>query len=741
MSVGGPVSGIRFTGLSSGIDVESIVTQLMQIEAIPVSRLQAQKSQISAKQSIYAQFKTKLLTLNTASTALNSASAYSTIQAKSSDESIAKVSAADGATAGTYSLTVDWLAQNHKVSTAAQANATDVLGMTGTIMVSGKAVTVEATDTLTTLASKINGLGNGVAASILNGGTGQTYLSLTSSASGAKSKIHVSDLSGNVAGSLGMVTGPAVLREQVDADTVRSLGFKDSTTKLSSLTGLTSTGSFVIGGQTVNIDFQTDSLQDVANKINAASGGATASVVTDTVNGKTVSKLDISGGSVPAGITDTSGLLEAIGVYGRAFGRELVEAKNAQIKVDGVTVSSESNSVTGVIPGATVSLVKAGTVTLDFTRNDTAIKDKVKAFKDAFNEVIDYIRLNSSFDDETFRSGPLFGDQTASQVESTLSDSLFNNVGSGTLQNLSQIGFSFNSDGKLDLDEGKLDTIIASDASGLMNLLAATGTATGTGLKFVSATNKTLAGTYDVNITQAATKSSWLAFAAQTGPSTASETLSFNGTLFGTSTIDLVVPAGTTQAQLVTLINNDSRLKELVSASVGPGGALQVDSKKYGALSSFTVNSNLAAAADNSGIGNRESAFTLGLDVAGTINGETATGNGQFLTGNAGNSHTDGLQIQYTGTATGTIGSTGYSRGVTSMASFKLESLTDAVNGLLTSVDQSMTTQIEDLDSRIADIQKNLELRESTLRLKFAAMESAISRMNSQGSQLAAILG
>ena len=40
-----------------------------------------------------------------------------------------------------------------------------------------------------------------------------------------------------------------------------------------------------------------------------------------------------------------------------------------------------------------------------------------------------------------------------------------------------------------------------------------------------------------------------------------------------------------------------------------------------------------------------------GLDVAGEINGEEATGNGQVLTGNTGNASTDGLAVRYTGLA------------------------------------------------------------------------------------------
>ena len=73
MSIGGSLSGISFTGLASGIDSQSIIGQLMQIEALPLQRMQQQQALLSQRQSLLAQFKSILVGFNSSASALNTA--------------------------------------------------------------------------------------------------------------------------------------------------------------------------------------------------------------------------------------------------------------------------------------------------------------------------------------------------------------------------------------------------------------------------------------------------------------------------------------------------------------------------------------------------------------------------------------------------------------------------------------------------------------------------------------------
>lgn len=740
------MSGIRFSGIGSGIDVESIVSQLISLEAIPINRLQRQQAQLQGQQQIFSQFRSRLVSLSTAASALNVASNFNPIKAASSKPEVATVTATSGASAGNYNLEVSKLAQAHKISSAGQANTTDPLSMTGTIVVNGKGISVAATDSLTSLAAKINESGAGVTASLINGGTGSAYITLTSSKSGAKNAIQIADGTGTVASSLGLISGAATARELVNPTTVRSIGFASNTTSVGSQTGLSGTRKLGINGATIELDLGTDSLQVMADKINASAAGVTASVVPVTVSGTTTYKLQISGAGIPAGLSDMEGALEAMGVLQRGFGTQLVAAQDAAYKLDGFNLTSETNTIQDVIPGVTLTLLKANettpeTTTISLSKDNSKIKDQIKSFQSAYNDVIGFIRDNSEFDSETYQSGPLFGDATAAQVEASLSDMLFTNVGSGSLTNLTQLGFGLDEDGKLTLDEAMLDTALTSSPDAVKNLLMATGSTSSASLKYVSSSSKTApsAGAgYAVNITQIATKTVGLAGTAQTLANAGGEILSFSGSAFGGQTIQLAADLGSTLSDLVNKINSDSRLKSEVVASI-EGGVLKLESVRYGTPGRFTVTSNQAAANNNSGVGTTGVTVTDGVDVAGTINGEAATGSGQFLLGNTGNTTTEGLQIQYTGNTLGSIGSVNYTRGIGSLMGFRLESFTDSVNGLITTTDKGLSDQISDLSSRIQNLSEILELRENTLRQKFAAMESAISSLQQQSQRLSAI--
>ncbi|ARU40857.1 hypothetical protein CCB80_06745 [Armatimonadetes bacterium Uphvl-Ar1] len=738
MSVSG--TGVRFSGLASGIDVDSIISQMIRLEQFPVQRLQAQQAQLSARQTIYGQFKSTLNGLNSAASSLNIASSFQPNKVSSGDTTIATATVTDAAVPGNYGIDVLAIARADKMTSSAFASTSDALGLAGLFMVNGKSLDVAAGDSLTAIASKINGLNVGVSANVINGGTGQSYLVLGGGKTGARNAILLADVSGGVAQSLGLTTGSSTLRD-LTGSVAKSAGFKNSTDTLGTLTGATSSGTLTLGSDAIAYNLSTDTLQSLADKINLT-GNHTASLVTEKVDGVDVTRIQINSTSWPATYTDPGNLLGVLGVTKAGTANPVTTASDAQVEIDGVTINSASNTLTNVVGGMTLDLKKVGTTEIAVTRDNTAIKDKVKAFQKAYNDVIGYIRDNSQFNNETFQSGPLFGDSNAAQVESSLNTLLFSNVGTGSIKNLADIGFSLDDKGKIELDESKLDAAITNNLSDLKNLMMATGSSANSEISYVSSGNKSLGSGpsgFGVNITQAATKASVTALNAFNAPHAGGETLAFSGTLFGSSTINLTISAGTNLASLVSQINSDSRLKDLVTAS-DMGGSLRLESKRFGTSGNFAVTSNLAEGADNSGLGTTGGTAVAGLNVAGTINGEAATGNGQFLLGNTGNANTDGLQIRYTGTATGSIGSFVFNRGMSGLMSNRVSSFTDSVNGLLTTVDNSITDQVEDLQERINRLNSQIELREQTLRLRFAAMEEAISRANSQGAQLSSIL-
>ena len=168
-------------------------------------------------------------------------------------------------------------------------------------------------------------------------------------------------------------------------------------------------------------------------------------------------------------------------------------------------------------------------------------------------------------------------------------------------------------------------------------------------------------------------------------------------------------------------------------------GKLVIEAKRYGSQPDFTVTSNLDEDVDTTGIGKSGGSYAKGLDIVGKINGEEAVGNGQYLTGKDTNATSAGLQIQYTGTSTGQVGIINFSQGLATQMLSNIDTLTDSSNGLFTSSNKSMESQIDELDLRIGEYNDRLKIREASLKAKFLAMEQAISTMQQQQQRLASI--
>lgn len=747
MSIGSNLAGISFSGIGSGIDTESIVSRLIQLEALPIRRLQQQQAQITQQLGVFGAFRGRVSALSSAANSLNSASAYNPSKASSSATDVATITASSGAVAGIYDLKVYQLAQAEKVGSSAQAGVSTALNMSGTFSINGKSISVVSSDTLTSIAQKVNSAGAGVTASIIDGGAGRGYLTFASNDAGAKNVIRMSDTSGSVLSALGL-SGTSLRNPIVGGAT--SYALSSSTAKFKDVLGF---GDFspmnvTLNGASISVSAE-DTLETLKSKIDGAGLDVTASIVTVTQNGEQVKRLEITGSETNFGSEGDFWL--RLGVLKRT--NELVASQDAKFQVDGVAMSSSSNTVTSVIPNVTVNLLKAnGTTpersTLTISRDTEQTKKSIKTFVEAYNAMVDFLEQNSGFDKSTFEAGPLFGNAIVDQVESTFNNLLFGNVAGvgGAFANLTQIGIGVDEKGKLTVDDTALDQAIANDPESVGSLLRSVGTTTSNDLVFVSADTKTRASStagYDVIVTQLATKGAFTGSVDQTSNTAGGEVLTFSGSLIGSTTYQLSIGSGLSQSQVRDLINSDTKLKDLVSAEI-VGGKLQITSKRYGVNGNFDVVSNQDAAADNSGVGKdaNKGTFVAGVDIAGTINGEAATGNGQFLTAKSGGSNkdADGLQIQYTGNTLGSVGQVKFVKGVAAKAIESASIFLDTVGGIFTANDQALQAQFDDLSASIDTLQLRLEARQQELKQKFAIMDRTISELQSQQSRLGAIL-
>lgn len=171
------MAGISFSGLATGIDSATIVRQLMSLERLPVTRLQRQQSQFSSTSRTLSSISDKLKALDEAGEALNERSKVLTSQGSSTDETMATVTADGGATLGDFSLEITQLARAERTYSNTFA-AKDQSGLFGTgtvsIQVGAEAavdIDVTATDTLDSIAQKINEAGVSATAGVVFDGT------------------------------------------------------------------------------------------------------------------------------------------------------------------------------------------------------------------------------------------------------------------------------------------------------------------------------------------------------------------------------------------------------------------------------------------------------------------------------------------------------------------------------------------------------------------------------------------
>jgi flagellar hook-associated protein 2 len=224
-------------------------------------------------------------------------------------------------------------------------------------------------------------------------------------------------------------------------------------------------GSFTITGAdgtqtTISTGTGTSTLSDVASTINSDDLGVTASVVTD-ANG---ARLEV--------VSNTSGSASNFSVSGgggMTFS-EVTPGANASYSVDGLSLSSASNTVTGAIPGVTLSLLDSSPstpVTLTVTPDTSQASTAINQFVTDYNTLIG--ALNTQFTDSGSGEGVLATDPTVRNLQSEMLSALgYTYVpasGTTTVSNLSDLGISVNKDGTLTVDSSTLNNALENNFS------------------------------------------------------------------------------------------------------------------------------------------------------------------------------------------------------------------------------------------------------------------------------------
>lgn len=376
---------ISSPGIGSGLDVQSIVSQLVSIERAPIRQLQTQATTLQSRLSLYGTIKSQIATLGDAAARLSSSASWGQVSASSSNAAAIGATAGANAIPGSYTIDVQQLARAQ--SAASQAVPTGVGVGTGTISIelgswSGGTFNASGTpavsidilpgeDSLSAIASRINAAGAGVNASVLRDASGERLMIQS-------------------------------------RETGESAGFRISVA------------------------------DDDGNDGDAAG----------------LSRLAFNG-SAPGGMTlAQSGL-------------------NAQLSINGVAISTQSNRLTDTLPGLNLQLTQTTSQPVEVTvSSDTErIRADIQAFVNAYNTVNSTLSNALKYDEATKKGGPLQGDSTATGLQNALRGMMRSITDSAPFSRLVDVGIELKGGGALAIDSGKLDAALA-DLGGLQNLFS-----------------------------------------------------------------------------------------------------------------------------------------------------------------------------------------------------------------------------------------------------------------------------
>ncbi len=224
------------------------------------------------------------------------------------------------------------------------------------------------------------------------------------------------------------------------------------------------------GGTEYSVAVDTSTtLDDLASAINSSGGGIKATIINDgSANPyRMVLTSETSGASNNIIITQDDTDLDT-GVD--TFSTTLQAAQDASFEVDGLSITKSTNTITDAISGVTITLKKTDTTnthTITVGNDVDTIKSNIEAFIDDYNDVINHINDNNTYDTETNEGGPLFNEITVRSIQRRMRTIITSSVSglSDDTKILAQIGVSTERDGTLTLNTTTLTDKLTADYS------------------------------------------------------------------------------------------------------------------------------------------------------------------------------------------------------------------------------------------------------------------------------------
>ncbi len=504
-----------------------------------------------------------------------------------------------------------------------------------------------------------------------------------------------------------------------------------------------------------------DSLQTLADKINDSDSGIQASVMN--VDGTYQLMLSSPSGADNAMQITAPDLSDFEFNMGNLAALETQQASDAVLKVNGLTINRQTNTIDDVIEGFNFTINRASvgekvnfSVDVDKGVAEQAVRDFVEAYNSFLTTAKNLTGYSKDESNNTVR-GDLSTDGTAKALVSRLREMVGNEVegvesGYTALTNL---GIRTERDGSLAISEEEFSAAFSKNFDLVGELFAQKTSSSNSFVEVGTGTRvgNTQPGSYDVVITQDPSKGALsgvdVGTLFDTPPFNAGvdDDYSFEISVNGVKS-NLIKLEGSYQnaeevrAELQSLINGDENLKG-VNAAVDvsfdeANGRFTFTSREYGSNSKISL-SNQGADMAALGLDSASVSAVTGRDVAGTINGKPGFGAGEVLLPELG-SDAYGLNLSIRpGAAAEGAFNISFSRGLGG----ELNNLIDrflSKDGIIASREESIGNQQDKISNDREELDRRMEKYEARLTAQFLAMEKIVTSLQNTGDSLDGIL-
>lgn len=503
---------LAIAGLASGLNWQSIVTELADAEAAPETQWESQETTLNNQNTAFTTITGDLTALQTDIETLQNTSLYSSTTAQSSNSNIATVTSDDTTPVGTYSFNISQLATASQMN--GESNISTILApggdlgnvtigtagfstpiSAGTFTVNGAQVTVATTDSLQQVFDAISTATNGEVTASYDSTPGDTNydkITLTDnkgnnivlgSAADSSNFLQVAGLYSNNSSS---VTSNATL-----GHVQLSSAMADADLNTAITDGGNGQGAFTINGVTINFDASTDSIQDVLNSINSSSAGVTASYNTQNnqfvLTNNTTGDVGISMQNLTGNFLTATGLINGSLVQGDNLLYTL-NGNPQQLESESNTITSDSSNISGLSVTALATTTGTGAgdntddtpLTVTVSSDTSAISSALQQFVTDYNTVQSYISSQTAVannPDGTETPGLLTGDMTTEDIATNLrsatsaADTALTTSNS-SIQSLADLGFTTNGkNNTVTLDTETFTSALTSNPSAVQTLL------------------------------------------------------------------------------------------------------------------------------------------------------------------------------------------------------------------------------------------------------------------------------